>query len=89
MWRTKLAACVFYDLLDMTVGRALIPIPFSGEIGGCILCYAMFGRNGLLYGLEALDITEAIDGFIPTATIIALSNRPEASTDPGIARRNT
>lgn len=76
MWVGKLIACVIYDLWDMTVGRVQVFTPFMGEIIGCALCYAMFGKEGLLYGLEAIDMTEQFDGFIPTATIIALRNKP-------------
>ncbi len=39
----------------------------------CASCaYLMFGPRAFTYALEALDPTEQIDGFIPTATIIAL-----------------
>jgi hypothetical protein len=80
MWGLKFAVCVAYDLFDMTIGRILFVIPFSGEIVGCALCYAMFGKGGLFYGLEGIDFTEQLDGFIPTATIIALRNYPSAVT---------
>jgi len=76
MWPAKLAACIAYDLFDFTVGRVLFPIPFLGEIIGCALCCALFGKSGLLYALEALDPTEQLDGFVPTATIIAFRNKP-------------
>jgi len=76
MWTVKLIVCVMYDLFDFTLGRALFLFPFAGEIVGCVLCAAMFGKAGMFYGLEAIDFTEQIDGFIPTATIIALMNKP-------------
>jgi hypothetical protein len=76
MWWPKFFVCLGVDFFDFTVGRLLFTVPFSGEVVGCAICYAMFGKDGLLYGLEAIDVTEAIDGFIPTATIIALRNRP-------------
>ncbi|BDA72667.1 hypothetical protein RIVM261_009660 [Rivularia sp. IAM M-261] len=76
MWIQKLIICLIYDFLDFTVGRVLFPIPFIGEIVGCIICIQLFGEDGVLYGLEAIDVTEQIDGFIPTATIIALKNKP-------------
>jgi hypothetical protein len=76
MWGGKLVVCLIYDFLDFTVGRVLFPIPFLGEVIGCALCAAMFGKAGMFYGLEAIDVTEQIDGFIPTATIIALANKP-------------
>ncbi|MFZ4409934.1 MAG: hypothetical protein ACOYOH_21495 [Paracraurococcus sp.] len=75
MWWLKFSICVMYDLFDMTVGRFLFVVPFASELVGMALCCAMFGWEGLFYGLEALDPTEQIDGFIPTATIIALANR--------------
>ena len=75
MWGVKLAVCVGYDVFDFTVGRFLFAIPFGGELVGCALGAALFGKQGLWYGLEAIDPTEQIDGFIPTATIIALANR--------------
>lgn len=81
MWGVKFGVCVAYDLFDLTLGRGLFIIPFGGEIVGCALCAAMFGKEGLLYGLEAIDMTEQIDGFIPTATIIALRNRPSKNQE--------
>jgi hypothetical protein len=75
MWPLKLAACIAYDVFDCTIGRFLIPLPFSGEIFGCVLCCILFGKEGMLYGLEAIDITEQIDGFVPAATLIALRNK--------------
>ena len=72
LWRLKFAICIIYDFIDMTAGRL---IPFAGEVVGVALCCFMFGKNGLFYGLEAIDITEQIDGFIPTATIIAWNNK--------------
>jgi hypothetical protein len=75
-WHHKLIVCIFYDIFDFTLGRALFLLPFSGEIVGCIFANAMFGSGGFLYALEALDPTEQIDGFVPTATLIALRNKP-------------
>lgn len=76
MWSIKMAICVAYDVFDFTVGRMLF-VPFSGEIVGMALCAAMFGKEGLWYGLEGIDFTEQVDGFIPTASIIAFRNKPK------------
>lgn len=76
MWILKLIVCMVYDFLDFTVGRTMFPIPLIGEIIGVSMCCAMFGKAGMFYGLEAIDMTEQFDGFIPTATIIALKNKP-------------
>ena len=71
----KLFIAILIDLFDFTVGRVLFAVPFSGEIIGCAVGYVMFGPRALLYALEALDPTEQIDGFIPTATLIALAHQ--------------
>lgn len=42
------------------------------------MCIQMFGTDGLFYALEAIDVTEQIDGFVPVATLIALKNKPVA-----------
>ncbi len=76
MWWIKLFVCVLIDLFDFTIGRLLFVVPFAGELVGIALTYAMFGKSAFYYGLEALDFTEQVDGFIPTATIIALMHRP-------------
>jgi len=76
MWWLKFSACVLYDLFDMTIGRLLFIVPFSGEIVGVTLCCAMFGKAGVWAAIEVLDPTEQLDGVIPIATIIALANRP-------------
>jgi len=75
-WHYKLIICILYDIFDFTVGRALFVLPFSGEVVGCVFAHFLFGADGFLYGLEALDPTEQIDGFVPTATFIAMKNRP-------------
>jgi hypothetical protein len=75
-WWPKLLVCIVIDVLDFTVGRALFVVPFAGELVGCAVCYGLFGKSGLMYGIEGLDLTEQIDGFVPMATVIALRNRP-------------
>ena len=74
-WIAKFVVCALYDLFDMTIGRIMFATPFLGEAIGIALCCALFGKAGMLYGLEAVDFTEQIDGFVPTASIIAWVNR--------------
>lgn len=67
----RLAISVAIDVLDFTFGR----IPIFGAIGegaGTLLLVALWGPAGFFYLSELPDITEQIDGFIPTATLIAL-----------------
>jgi hypothetical protein len=79
MWTLKLIICIIYDLFDFTIGRLLFATPFMGELIGCVLAGLLFGKAGLFYGLEVIDPTEQFDGFIPTATIIAIANKPQRS----------
>lgn len=73
----KLFVCILYDLFDFTVGRLMFATPFAGEIFGCFVGYLMFGPRAFYYALEALDPTEAVDAFIPTASLIALAARKD------------
>ena len=74
-WWIKFAIAVAVDILDMTVGRFLFVVPYSGEIIGTAVGVALFGWKGLFYLAEIIDPTEQIDGFIPTCTLIALAAR--------------
>lgn len=67
----RLWISVAIDLVDATVGR----IPAWGMIGdgmGTAAMLFLWGWPGLFNLAELLDPTEQIDGFIPTATIVAL-----------------
>lgn len=68
----RLALSVAIDVLDFTVGRA----PLLGTVGegvGAALLFALWGWPGLAYLGEFADPTEQFDGFLPTATLIALA----------------
>jgi hypothetical protein len=76
-WWAKAAICAAWDLADFTVGRTLFVVPFASEVIGTAIATSLFGTVGLFYAWEALDMTEQLDGFAPTATLIALANRPK------------
>lgn len=68
----KLSIAVLLDVLDFTLGRILgagtvIDIIFAG------IAFVLWGPIGLLALWEAIDVTDQIDGFVPTMTLIALS----------------
>ena len=66
----KLTACIVIDVLDCFIGR----IPGFELIWDAVSMYIvvkLWGPVGYMYGYELLDITGQIDGFIPTATLIA------------------
>ncbi|MEO1316742.1 MAG: hypothetical protein AAFW01_09165 [Pseudomonadota bacterium] len=82
----KLFLCILYDLFDFTVGRVMFATPFAGELLGCFVGYLMFGPRAFYYALEAIDPTEQIDGFIPTASLIAFAARKDAQKAEEIDR---
>ena len=68
----KLLVAVILDILDFTVGR--IPgfeLPFDIIMG--VAAVALFGWPGLFAFWETIDLTGQVDGFVPTLTLIALS----------------
>ncbi len=74
----KLAAAIVLDILDFTIGR--IPgfeIAFDIILG--VAAVAMWGLPGLIAFWEVGDPTGQIDGFVPTLTLIALSQMGKGS----------
>lgn len=73
----KLLISVILDILDGTIGR--IPgfeIAFDLFLGATAV--AMWGWPGLFAFVEVADPTGQIDGFVPTMTLIALSQMRKA-----------
>jgi len=68
----KLALAVFLDILDFTVGRAIgAGAVFDLALAG--IAFLLWGWPGLIALWELVDPSEQIDGFVPTLTLIALS----------------
>lgn len=67
----RLAICIVIDLLDFTLGRALFLVPVE-EVPIAALMVLIFGLPGIAYLAEIAELTEQVDAFIPTATLIAL-----------------
>jgi len=68
----KLIIAVILDLLDFTIGR--IPgfeMVFDAVMG--VAAIALFGWSGLFAFWELGDPTGNVDAFVPTLTIIALT----------------
>jgi hypothetical protein len=68
----KLAIAILLDILDFTVGR--IPgfeIIVDATLG--VFAVALWGWPGLIAFWEMADPTGQIDGFVPTMTLLALS----------------
>ena len=65
---------ILFDIADFFIGR----IPIFGtiiDILGTWLSYYFWGRKGLFAGVEIIDISDQIDGFIPSLTIIGLLSK--------------
>lgn len=67
----RLAFSVLIDVLDFTLGRIPIFGTITDGVGAAVL-FLLWGKVGLAYAWEVLDVTDQIDGFIPTATLISL-----------------
>lgn len=68
----KLIIAVILDVLDFTIGR--IPgfeMVFDAVMG--VAAIALFGWSGLFAFWELGDPTGNVDAFVPTLTIIALT----------------
>lgn len=68
----KLLLAVLLDVLDFTLGRIIGAGTIVDLIFGAI-AFVLWGPVGLIAFWEALDPTDQIDGFVPTMTLIALS----------------
>jgi hypothetical protein len=67
----RMAASVAIDVFDLTGGR--LPIAGTAVDGlSSVILFFLWGPAGLTYLWEIADITDQIDGFVPTATIIGL-----------------
>jgi hypothetical protein len=67
----KLLFAIIFDAADCLIGR----IPLFGtvfDILGVYLTFVLCGPLGITYAWEIIDITDQIDGFIPTMTLLYL-----------------
>ena len=68
----KLVVAVVLDILDFTVGRVPgFELVFDAVMG--VTAVLLWGGPGLIAFWELADPTGQADGFVPTMTLIALS----------------
>lgn len=68
----KLLISVLLDILDFTIGR-MVGAGMVTDLVFAAIAVVMWGPAGLAAFWELLDPSEQIDGFVPTMTLIALS----------------
>jgi len=64
----RLFLCIIFDVIDF-----FVRIPGLGtlfDLVGIPVAYYFIGPFGIAYAWELLDITDQLDGFIPTMTIL-------------------
>ena len=82
--KVKLLICIVIDVLDFTVGRILLG-GIVMDVFQVIIAVLLFGPMGLIALWELADPSEQIDGFVPTLTLLALSQmgRQKKARDEG------
>lgn len=78
----KLVIAIIIDIADFFIGR----VPGFGtgfDVVATAIAFAMFGWKGLAYAWEVIDLTDQVDGFVPTLTLIALAHLRQAREQEG------
>lgn len=73
-WPTwlKFGLCAAFDLWDFTLGHAMIGVGTITDLLSAAFLVFLWGPVGLLALWEALDVSEQIDGFVPSDLIVAV-----------------
>jgi hypothetical protein len=69
----KLALAVLLDILDFTIIAMLPGTGIAVDLIFGAIALVLWGPVGLIAFWEAVNPVEPIDGFVPTMTLIALS----------------
>lgn len=69
----KLALAVLLDILDFSILAMLPGTGIAVDLIFGAIAFVLWGPVGLLAFWEALNPIEPLDGFVPTMTLIALS----------------
>jgi hypothetical protein len=70
--KAKLVIAVMIDLIDFTAGR-VIGFGTAFDVLSTAFAVALFGWKGLIQAWEVVEVTDQIDGFVPTLTLLALA----------------
>ncbi len=72
----KLIAAIILDIADFTVGR-ILGFGTAMDMILVLIGFSMFGWKGLFQLWEVADLSDQVDGFVPTLTLIALTELRE------------
>jgi hypothetical protein len=75
LWKcVKLGICIGLDIFDFTFGR-LLGFGIAVDVGSALIAMGLWGVGwrSLWSMPELFDLTEQIDGFLPSCTFIALA----------------
>jgi hypothetical protein len=66
--------CIGLDIFDFTFGR-ILGFGIAVDVGSALIAMALWGMGwrSLWSAPELFDLTEQIDGFLPSCTFIALA----------------
>jgi hypothetical protein len=70
----KLLICIGLDIFDFTFGR-ILGFGIAVDVGSALIAMALWGMGwrSLWSVPELFDLTEQVDGFLPSCTFIALA----------------
>ena len=68
----KLIVAILLDIADFTLGR-IIGFGTAMDMVFTLIAVMMFGWKGLFQLWEVVDLSDQIDGFVPTLTLLALT----------------
>ena len=77
----KLAIALVLDIVDFTLGRVL-GFGTAMDLVFVLVGFLMFGWKGLFQLWEVIDLSDQVDGFVPTLTLIALTELRESGDAP-------
>jgi hypothetical protein len=74
----KLIICIAIDVIDFTVISWLPGVGLAVDAINTVVAVLLFGPVGLVALWEAANLAEPIDAFVPTMTLIAISQLGKA-----------
>ncbi|MDZ7627831.1 MAG: hypothetical protein U5J99_05400 [Parvularculaceae bacterium] len=74
----KLVICVAIDVIDFTIIAWLPGVGLAVDAINTVVAVLLFGPIGLVALWEAVNLAEPIDAFVPTMTLLAISQMGKA-----------